>query len=120
MNDIRSYKYNIKKAQYEAGAKMFIDRIFSNLEVKLSKKYPAYIFYKLNNEVVAIYNKENYYFYYHYIKIYNVLELEFGFYEDKIDDLIFDKVKEYLKFDEVIPNKSGFTLDDIKNLINGD
>ena len=32
LKDIKEYRDKVRAAQYEAGAKMFLDRIFSNLE----------------------------------------------------------------------------------------
>ena len=94
---IKEYRDKIRAAQFEAGAKMFMDKIFSNLEEKLSDKYPDSIFYMFNDEVIAQYNKKYNYFYYHYYKIYKVLKLEFGLNNVKINELIEDKVEEHLK-----------------------
>ena len=105
LQDIKEYRDKVRAAQFEAGAKMFLDRIFSNLEEKLYKKYPNSIFYKFNTEILAEYNKKANYFYYHYEKIYQVLTSEFGINEVKINELIVGKVEEHLKFRGVTPNK---------------
>ena len=98
LKNIKEYRDKVRASQYEAGAKMFLDRIFSNLEVKLSNEYPDFIFYKFNNKLIVWYEKKSKYFYYNYDKIYKVLELEFGFKEQKIKELIICKVEEHLKF----------------------
>ena len=103
LKDIKEYRDKVKAAQFEAGAKMFLDRIFSNLEVKLDDKYTDSIFYEFNNEVVFEYDKKTNYFYYDYDKIYKVLLSEFGLNYIKINELIVDKVEEHLKFRGVTP-----------------
>ena len=105
LQDIKEYRDKVRAAQFEAGAKMFLDRFFSNLEVKLSDNYSNIIFYKFNNEIIAYYNKERKYFHYHYYKIYEVLKLEFKLNEYIIYDLIGRKVEEHMKFKEVSPLK---------------
>ena len=98
LKDIKEYRDKVRAAQFEAGAKMFLDRIFSKLEVILSDEYPDFIFYKFNNEIIAEYNKKINYFYYDYDKIHKVLSSEFEFRKQKINELILDKVEEHLKY----------------------
>ena len=106
LNDIKEYRDKVRAAQFEAGAKMFLNKIFSNLEVKLSDNYPDSIFYKFNNEVIAEYHKKYNYFYYHYYKIYQVLSSEFVINDVKINELIVYKVEEHLKISGVTPSNS--------------
>ena len=100
LNKIKKERKKVKSSQHLAAVNMFLDKIFSNLEVKLEVKhmYPNSIFYKFNNEVVAEYDKKYNAFFYHYVKIYEVLSSEFGLNELKIDKLIICKVEKYLKF----------------------
>ena len=103
LKDIKEYRDKVRSAQFEAGAKMFMDRIFSNLEEKLFDKHPNLIFYKFDNEIIAEYDKINKYFFYDYCKIYRVLQKELGFNDIKIKELIVSKVEEHLKFKMVKP-----------------
>ena len=90
----------------------FLDNIFTNLEEKISDKHTDSIFYKFNNVVIAEYDKNFNFFYYHYDKIYKVLESNFKLNNNKINDLIRDKVEEYLNFSDVIPILLKETLPD--------
>lgn len=96
LQDIKEYRNRVKAAQYKAGAKMYMDKIFSNLEEKLSDKHPNLIFYKFDNEIIAECDKRNKYFCYHYNKIYKALK-EFELNDFQINELITSKVEEYLK-----------------------
>lgn len=94
LQDIKEYRDKVRAAQYEAGAKMFLDRIFSNLKViSTNGRY----YFEFNDEIIADYDKITKYFYYHYDKIYQVLKLEFGFNDIKINELLVNKVNEHLK-----------------------
>ena len=97
LQDIKEYRDKVRAAQFEAGAKMFLDKRLSNLETKLSDNYYNFIFYIFNNVTIYAYDKINNYFYYDYDKIYQVLTLEFGFDEHKIKELMVDKVEEHLE-----------------------
>lgn len=99
LKDLKEYRDKVKKAQYEAGAKMFIDKLFHNFEINLCNYF---IFYKFNNNIIAYYDKEKNYFFYDYSKIYQVLESEFGLNFPTINSYITLKVEEHLKIKNVI------------------
>ena len=101
LKDIKEYRNKVKAAQFEAGAKMFLDRIFSNFEVKLEDCFPDTIFYESNNKLIAEYHKKNKNFYYNYNRIYRILIEEFKLTDFKINELIVGKVEEHLKFNEI-------------------
>ena len=81
----------------------FLDKIFSKFKVDKSNNQDL-IYYKYNDKYIAYYNKNNNIFYYHYDKIYKVLNIEFKLNEDKINELISCKVEDYLKIKKVIPS----------------
>ena len=96
LQDIKENRDKVRAAQFEAGAKMFLDKIFS----KLSDDYPNSIFYSLNNEIVAEYNDIN--FYYSYKDIFIILSSEFRLNEVKIKELVTCKAGEHLKLRGII------------------
>ena len=96
LKDIKEYRDKVRAAQVEAGAKMYLDRIFSNLKVILYEAFPNTIFYMCNEIIIAKYNNKNNYFYYD-VEIHKVLKFEFGINEYKINELLADVVKKHLK-----------------------
>ena len=101
LQEIKEYRDKIRSAQFEAGAKMFLDRIFSNLEEIKIKDFPHLTFYIFNNEIIVEHDIKHKDFYYHYDKIHQVLEIEFRLKEQKINELMVSKISEHLKINNI-------------------
>lgn len=96
LHKIRNHRYEIRKSQNLSAAKMFLEKIFSNLEFRKSKKYSNYKFYLYNGEIIANITISGS-FYYHDLKIYQVLAKEFKLNDPEIEKLIKLYVKKHLK-----------------------
>ena len=101
LKKIKKERKKVKISQNLTAANMFLDKIFSNLKVKKSKKFFNYTFYYYNNELIAQYHRNFNHFFYHYAKIYLVLHLEFKLNDIEIYELMSNKIKKHLKFNNV-------------------
>ena len=94
LQDIKEYREKVKAAQFEAGAKMFLEKLISNLEVSEDK---TDVYYTINNEIIVEYSKKENSIYYDYYKIHEVLEKVFNLDEIKIKSLVLNIMKIHLK-----------------------
>jgi len=101
---VKAYRKEYHQSRKEFAAKQFLSGLFRQFEAKTYCEYSNCKRFIINNYTYAEYNKKYKNFYYDYNKIYLVLNSEFDFNEQKINELILIMVKKYLKFGKIKPD----------------
>ena len=96
--------HKIKKSRLSPAEK-FLYSIFWNLKEYYSNKHPDSVFYKKDDEILFEYDKKNNFFWYHYDKIWLVLDSNYDLNYQETKELIKDVVWKVLKLKEVTPKK---------------
>ena len=96
---IKEIKYSRLKPE-----ERFLINMLLNLKEYVSDRYPDFIFYKKDNEILFHYNLKSHVFFCDYNKIWSIFETKYHLNDNKIKELIKGIVEEYLKFKNVTPN----------------